>query len=363
MNYREVEIYAPKDLGTTGTEVIDIKVRDVLSSIELVWQTTVVTAALMTAPHVACISKIELVDGSDVLFSLSGEEAQALAFYGNAKMPLNRISLVAADYMQSVIPIYFGRKLLDKQLALDPTKFKNPQLKVTWDEDAANAAVVANQLTVRGWAFDEKKATPIGFLMSKEVKSYTPVVNAYVYTDLAVDHPYRLIMIRSKSTTHEPGAVLAQVKLSEDHDKRIPVDMTGDEIIQKICVSMGEIEETIKGAAAVTATDIYAAPTAYVRALKDIDFDIIAAGDDASQITIANNKLSTDLAVLFKYYWFVVKGYCPHSCIAIPFGDLQEIDDWYDVTKLGSLRLTTQGAAAVGTSPETQIITQQLRKY
>lgn len=363
MNYREVEIYSPKDLGTTGTEVIDINVVDPISVIELIWQTTVVTASLMLAPHVACISKIELVDGSDVLFSLSGEEAQALAFYGSGRMPLNQVSLVADEYMKSVIPIYFGRKLFDPALALDPKRFKNLQLKVTWDEDAANTTVIVNQLTVRGLVFDEKVIAPMGFLMAKEIKSYTPVASTFDYTDLPTDHPYRLLMLRSKSTTLEPGVVLAQVKLSEEHDKKIPFDMTGDEILQKIVVPMGEIEEDYKGAGTAAAVDIYGAPTAIVNVLKDIDITNIAAGDDIGVTTVTNNKYATAIATNIFYRSFRARGFCPHSCLAIPCGDLADIEDWYEVSKLGNLRLTNQGAAAVGTSPSAQICLQQLRKY
>lgn len=363
MNYREVEIYSPKDLGATGTEVIDINVLDPLSVIELIWRTTVATAALMTAPHVACISKIELVDGSDVLFSLSGEEAQALAFYSTGRMPLNSISVKATEYMKSVIPIYFGRKLFDSELAFDAKRFKNPQLKITWDEDAANASVEANQLTVRGWAFDKKSISPSGFLMSKEIKSYTPVASTYEYTDLPTDYPYRMLLLRSKSTTIEPNAALAQVKLSEDHDKCIPFDLTGDEILQKIVIPMGMIEERILGADAATATDLYVAPTAEVFAIAEVDADVIAAGDDYSQATITNNKVAWSLAVNCLYYAFLVKGYAPHSCLAIPLGDQTDILDWYDVSGLGSLRLTNQGATAVGTSPSAQICVQQLRRY
>lgn len=363
MNYREVEIYAPKDLGPTGTEVIDINVNDPLSAIELIWQTTVATAALMTAPHVDCISKIELVDGSDVLFSLSGEEAQALAFYSSGKMPLNQISLKAAEYMRSVIPIFFGRKLFDRQLAFDPKRFINPQLKITWDEDAANGSVVANELTVRGYAFDKRPISPIGFLIAKEIKSYTPAANSFQYTDLPLDFPYRLMMLQSKSTDKEPGEVLAQVKISEDNDKRVPLDMTGQEILRKIVVPFGEIEESYDGADAVTASDIYGAPTAIVKALAEVDADIIAAGDDFSQVTIAGNKYSVDLAVNCLYYGFNARGYAPHFCLGIPCGDLSDIEDYYDPKGLGSLRLSQQGAAAVGTSPSGQICLQQLRSY
>jgi len=363
MNYREVEILAPRDLGAAGTEVIDIKVKDPLSSLELIWTTTVNTAAVMTATHLSCLSKIELVDGSTVLFSLSGEEAQALAFYHMGKMPLNSLSLVAGEKMVSVIPILFGRKLFDKQLALDPTKFANLQLKVTWDEDAANAGVTVNELTVRGWAFDELAIVPVGMLMSKEIKSYTPVANSFEYTDLPTDYKYRLIIFRSKSDDKDPGEVLNQFKLSEDHDKRIPIDMTGDEIARKLCVPFGEIQEYIKCAGTVAAHTAYVSPTYWAQAITEVANAGIAAGDTIRSATIANNKVDVAAQTSTTTEKLLAKGYCPHSCLCIPVGDPMDIDDFYDVTKLGSLRLITQGAAAVGTNPTAQIILQQLRTY
>jgi len=363
MYYREVEIKAPTDLGPSGTDVTDIKIRDPISSIEIIWDTTVNTAAAMTGPHVECLSLIEIVDGSDVLFHLSGEEAQALAAYTMGRLPYNEITVVAGEHMRSVIPIYFGRKLFDKELALDPTKFRNPQIKITWDEDVANAGVTANLLTIRAWAFDERSITPRGFLMSKQHKEYTPVANGYEYTTMPTDYPYRCILFRSKSDNLEPGEVLNQFRLSEDHDKRVPIDMTGEEIIQKIVSTLGEMEESFKLSGTPADQTIEGSLTAKVRGLLNLDYDAVAAADDAEEVAIANNIYTVSGVVGFIPAWLSVKGYCPHSCLFIPCGDLMDIDDWWDVTKLGDLRLTTQGAATVGTNPVAQICIQQYRKY
>jgi len=364
MNYREVELMAPKDLGPVGTEPIDLDILDPLSAIEIIWQTTVVTVSDMTAPHVACISKVEIIDGSDVLTSLSGEELQALAFYTQGKMPLDEISVVAADYMRSVIPIYFGRKLFDPQLALDPKKFKNPQLKITWDEDAANASVVANECTVRGWAFDDKQISPGGFLMAKEIKSYTPAVSSYEYTDMPTDYPYRLIMLQSEATDKNPFEVLNQFKLSEEHDKKIPLDMTGYEIFRKIVQPLGPISQNVRlNETAADAMALHLTPTYGQVANVSYDADVIAANDDFTQPTFAGCICTIAATVSYVPYRAEVAGYAPHFCLAIPFGDINDLSDFYDVTKLGHLRLTTQGAAAVGTTPAARICLQQLRSY
>lgn len=364
MNYREVELFSPKDLGATGTEPIEITIQDPLSCIELIWDTTVVTVSDMTAPHAACISKVELVDGSDVLCSMSGEELQALAFYTMGKFPLDEISVVAADHMRSVIPIYFGRKLFDPELAFDPKKFKNPQLKVTWDEDAANASVVVNQLTVRGWAFDQKIITPRGFLMSKEIKAYTPVASSYEYTNMPLDYPYRLLMFQSESTDKNPFEVLNQLKLSEDNDKRVPIDMTGYEIFRKIVQPLGPVHQhVVLNKTAADDNTVHATPTYDQVANVDYDDDVVAANDEHIQVTFAGCIMTVGATVNKVPYRANLMGYAPNFCMAIPFCDMQSLDDMYDVTKLGNLKLTTQGASAVGTTPAGRICLQQMRRY
>ena len=364
MNYREIELLGPTYLGTAGTKIIDVDIPDVLSSLELIWRTTVATVSDMTAPHVACLSRIEIVDGSDVLFSLTGEETQAMHFYATGKMPLNNISVVVADYMESVLPIYFGRHLYDTNLAFDPKKFTNPQLRITFDQDAANASVVVNELTVRGWAFDQKVPTPRGFLMSKEIKSFTPVLNTFEYTDLPTDHPYRLILIRSKSDDKNPYEVLSQVKISEDHDKRVPINMTGYEIFRKISQPLGRISQKVRlNETAADAMALYLAPTYLQDGQIDYDLDTSAAGDDYGQITYANNIVTIEATVAVIPYLLSLAGYAPHSCFAIPLGILDDPADWYDVTRLAHLRVITQGAAAVGATPSAQICLQQYRSY
>ena len=363
MNYREVEILGPTDLTAgAGTEPIDIDLEDTISSIEFIWRTQVVTVSDMLAPHVACLPKIELVDGSDVLFSLSGEEMQALDFYTQGRMPLNNISVVIGDYMESVIPYHFGRFLFDPYLAFDPTRFRNPQLKVTYDEDAANTDVIVNELTVRAWVFDDKVVSPRGFLMTKELEDYVPVADKFHYTNMPTDYPYRLILFRSKSTDTDPFSPLAQFKLSENHDKKIPLDMTGNEIFFKIVEPYGRIEQKVRlNEAAGDAMALYLAPTFLHSGQIDYDADAIEAADDYSQIVYANNLVTIAATTNFVPYLLNLSGYCPHSCLVIPFGLQDVIEDWYNVPALGKLKLTTQGGAAVGSSPEAQIVIQQLR--
>lgn len=364
MNYREAEIFAPAYLGTAGTEPIQIKLADCISCIELIWDTTVVTVSDMLLPHAACISKVELVDGSEVLTALSGEEIQALAYHTKHGMPLDEISVVAGDHMRSVLPIYFGRKLYDPLLAFDPKKFRNPQLMVTWDQDAANTGVVVNSLTVRADVFDEKVPSPQGFLMTKEIKSYTPENDTPEYTNMPLDYPWRLLMIQSESTDKNPFEVMSQVRLAEERDKKVPLDMTGEEIFRKICQKLGPISQNVRlNETVADAMALHLTPTYGQVCQVAYDDAALAATAQLAEASFAGCIASLAATVDVAPMRALVQGYAPHFCFAVPFGDLDDIDDWYDVTKLGNLTLTTLGAAAVGTTPAARIVLQQLRKY
>jgi hypothetical protein len=90
---------------------------------------------------------------------------------------------------------------------------------------------------------------------------------------------------------------------------------------------------------------------------------VIAANDDYTQPTYAGRIVTIAATVSLVPYRLNLTGYAPHFCFAIPFGDIMDRSDAYDVTKLEKLKLTTTGAAAVGTSPAGRIVTQQYRSY
>ena len=362
-NYRITSILASEDLGASGTKTIDVNLTDIISRIDLIWKATVNTVSVMTAPLIDCLSKIELVDGSDVLVSVSGEELQALNYYDRNDEPLEQLSLTASDEVTSIVSIDFGRYLYDPELALDPSKFRNLQLKVTWDEDAFNSGVTANSLSVNAHVFDKKSVTPRGFLMVKEIYSYTPAANGYEYIDLPTDYAIRKLLFRSKSTTITPTAAISEFKLSEDNDKVIPFDMTGAELYQKIASLYDRMEFKATLDDAVTAKTLYVIPTEDVYIHVNYDSTVFTTSSKFAEATVTNNKIALSASVDIKALTATYGGYCPHSTLVYPFGDQSDTADWYDVSGIGSLQLIVKGAASVGTSPEAQVILQQFRTY
>ena len=363
-NYRITSVLAPKDLGASGTEVIDVNLKDIISTFDFIWKTTNVTVSVMLAPHMRCISKVELVDGSDVLHSLSGEEMQALNYYDTKRTPQDELSLTVGGIFTSKFSINFGRYLYDTMLALDPNKFRNLQLKVTWDEDAANTSVVVNELTVTAHVFDEKKVSPRGFLMAKEVFSYTPVASGFEYVDLPTDYPYRKLVLKSDSTDLNPFVTIDQFKISENNDKVIPVNLTGEELFRLTKDDFPRMQNRMTMDAVVTAKTIYVVPS-YDNAIN-IEYDgtaFVTAQSLFAAPTYTNQSIALAASVDIQADNASYSGLCPHSCLVYEFGDQNDVADFYDVRNIGSLQLQMKGAAAVGTSPAAKIVLQQLRTY
>jgi hypothetical protein len=174
MNYRLASILPSEAANTAGTKTIDINVADPIS--RFVIQMKGLNSADAPVAHPAkMISKIELVDGSDVLFSLSGVEAQALNFYDSGKLPHTVLNYLNDVYAIATFHIDFGRFLYDPVLAF-------------------------------------------------EQYGYTLVQSAKEHIDLATDYPYRKLMLQSMSATLQPWEQFNQVKLSQDNDKKVVIN-------------------------------------------------------------------------------------------------------------------------------------------
>lgn len=358
MNYRVAKILAPEDIGEAGTKVIDINIADIISRIDIIFRTYNVTTTFDDHPA-NNITKIELVDGSDVLFSLAGREVQALNFYDRLIHCDNHLDGSAGAWMRAVFGIDFGRYLYDPVLAFDPTKFTNPQLKITWDQDVACTSANANFLTVIAHVFDELVPTPTGFLMSKNIYSYTPEVNAYEYITLPTDYPYRKLLFGGRQEGLTVTQMVAEMRLSEDNDKRVPMDLTGDELFYHAKQIFPEYIENVYMVIAAGATEFRVTPSTdgvIVGANTSLNEHLIVVFNNGG---LATGTKETNAETMY----MVCKGYVPHGLLAIPFGDQADPALWYNVAAIGSLVLRLKAGPYLGTTPTEQVILQQQRPY
>lgn len=354
-NYRKALIYKETDATTAKTETIDIDLADVISRLQIQFHSTN-NGHTPTAVHAAAVSKVEMVDGSDVLLSLSAKQIEAMMFYDGRKVPYEReFRNGVENYM--VLEKFFGRKLWDPLLAFDPKKFRNPQLKITHNKASGGSSPNAATLQVCADVFDEKVPTPIGFLMDKEYYSFTSAASASnEYVDLPNDYPIRRILLQTIKSGSWWENLLSEIELSEDEGKRKPIELTtGGELVQLVHSLYGPCEELYVGTfPAIAQQTIYTMISESVYCL----ISPIGAPDVYTDAEcVGGSQTLTPEAVTA--WRALIKGFIPHGVIPLDMGDLQDPDDWYDVTKKGKIKLRLKAAGSVAFN----VILEQLRKY
>jgi len=358
MNYRINKFFARKSYTADATIVEDINLVDPISSIIIGLES--VNSTNVNLGHVSKhFSKIEIIDGSDVLFSLDGLEAEALDWYnqGGKFRPNFNYEIMGAT-SRHFIGINFGRYLWDRELALDPRKFTNPQIRLTLDFDAGGNTPSAVYITMWAMLFDQRTVSPVGFLMAKELKSWAMSSTVHEYTDLPLDYPYRGIYFRPYYSEVEPSQACTNFKLSEDQDKKIPYDGELYHLINLIAERYPICEEWYNAYIPSTEVTLYVAPSEKVHGvgIKREDTGSTAAfslsdGDGGTLHAIHSSGACNA--------WIHVAGYCPHSVVEFPCGMKDDMADWYDVRSLGSLKADITGT----TTATGYLFLQQLRSY
>jgi len=358
MNYRFVTIMPNQTFGISGTHIQPIRTKDPISVLRFSLRVTVAGG-----PHInhnlAAFTKIEIVDGSDLILSLSGDQMDALHYFDTGKIGNPQVYQYQNSLHVSETAIHFGRFPFDEQLVLDPKKFDNLQLRVTYNGALADATASAVQIHATADCFDEKMISPIGFFQNREYQRHTPTDDSIVEVELPVDLPIRTLIVQPFQVGVQAAAMMANVRLDEDNDKRIICDFTEDRLQAYQMAVYPEIFQKFLAAAEGAALPFFVAPHngcyTFCQNADTRNGEMGGDGHGGKQWVIT----ATNTEKLYGH----VGGFVPYGCYAIPMGKRNEIDDWYDTSKVGDLRLRITGGADVGAAPVTRTVLQQLRRY
>lgn len=358
-NYRTTKLFALKTYSADFTELIDINLSDPISRL-LVQYEGQNTGSTSTSAHPAkSIKKIEIVDGSDVLFSLDGLEAYALQFFNTKQEPSDWLTYLNDLWFHVTFKIDFGRWLWDPELALDPKRFNNLQLKIESDQDAGGVAPDNSKLQVLASVFDMKSVSPAGFLQSRRVKQYAMGSASHEYTDLPVDQVIRKLIVKALVAGTEPCQIMDTLKLSEDNDKRVIFDNTWAELVRLFTDENQEYVEGFYAGSAASSRYIHCTPSERVQGAINA-WNTVAGGyhtfydGDGGKARIIGSAAENVNAIL--------KGFCPNGCLSIPLGDEWDPNDWLNPAGMRNLRLDLLSYAG-GSTYNAEILIQQLRKY
>jgi hypothetical protein len=355
---RITEILAIEAASTAGTKVIDLNLVDLVSRIVVQFKGTNSTGVPVAHPA-KMVSKIELVDGSDVLFSLSGIEAQAMNFYDEDELPTTALIYVNDVESIATYHINLGRYLWDPNLALDPSRFSNLQLKITHNKALGGGTPDAGQLGVYAYIMEKTDATPTGFLMSKEIQSYSLTSSAHEYISLPTDYAYRKLIIQSLAAGKNPNAQYNKVKLSIDNDAKVLINNIATSDLLKI-IPHKRFTEYLVGTGIGSAEGTYC--TAAMSAFAGMA-PLASALAASSVFTQAYGGYLTVLADTTKMFQSVIVGQCPHGAMQIPMGNQLDMTTFLSMSKVGSLKLDITAGSSVGSSSTCEIVAQQVRVY
>lgn len=359
MNYRQAELLATEAITTSGVKIMDIGVKDVISRLTLILE-LINNGTNPTNHPLAAIKTIELIDGSTVIASMTGYAAQAMAYYDTGQMPHNELNYEDNGYCRAMVPLDFGRFLYDDVLALDPNKFKNLQIRIDHDYSLGGSSPDGAYLRILGNLFDEKVVSPVGYLMNKEIKSFTPAAGSAEPTELPTDLPIRKLLVINTNDDEQPDVEFETVKIDEDTNKRIVVDCLTADLIRAASTKVGRFSELMSAYLTAETEELWTS------ASFDVQISVIADGATVLPVySWSGGRARTITAAAAGFIAAVVSGRCPHGSVPVFFGKQDDITDWWDVTKVGKARitLTPRATPAINTDKTTDIIVQSLQRY
>jgi len=367
MKLREVYLSDREQLGVTATRIWNLDLSDPIMYIKLMFEGKAdysTAADGLRLPD--CISKIEVVDGSDVLYSTDMFEAMAQHIYSGHEMPWANQWGCAYDVSSIQCCLWFSRDTSDQQFMLDPKKFVNPQLKITYAFPIAAGGYLANFqfVSVIAMVCENPIREPEGFLMTKQIYEFLTTIGATETIDMPRDYPWRFLMSRLYYPGWSLYQVLTHYKISCDIDKFVPMNLRAQDLAQEnfgVYPSMHMQSQSMGDGVTDPAVSYhYFGWTHGQTGMAQINAQLaLPFGMGSGFINWGNGAGGTigNLTAMIATVHGSEFGFCePYR-----FGNLRDPEEWFDPTPYMSVRLMIEQAALA--SKKAGIVLQQRRNY
>jgi len=367
MLYRKVYLQDNYTLADAGTRTVDVNITDPITALWIKLQATNGGTANKANTLAQCLSKVELIDGADVLYSLDGMEAYAMACHNLGHTPKCVFDESAGDPQVLMFPMMFGLFLGDKARSFDPTRFSNPQLRFTWNLAAVNA-VGANgfltatlQLSIIADVM-EGAPKPASFLMHKEFYTWTSAAAGWEYIDLPTDYPYRGMVLRCVKADTDWHWIGDQIRINCDGGKFIAMDLRGWDL-EHILQSQGprfQYNHVLR----ITSNDdkqfvLRCAEALSLQPASVVDlvtnYNVAGHGEGRVGVQLAGGAAAGNDKFLAD-----VQGFNPYDCVYVPFGLQDTPSDWFPASTFSGIKLEIRGGVAAASD---YLVLTQDRRY
>lgn len=354
MFLRKTYLQSRLSLPDSGEHTTDIAMREPITNLWVEFRCRNGATKNQNVTMADCISAIEVIDGSEVLFSLDGYMALALTANYHNCLPNQLVTELANTYQNLSVWIPFGRFVGDPTFAFDPTRYINPQIRVKWNL-AAVQAVGANgfktgdlSLTIVANVM-EGGSSPSHVLMIKEIYSYVTAAGIE-YIDLPTDYPYKALLFRADLAATAIYATVNNLKLQVNQEQFIPFNMRMTDLIryQSAVEPLLHMDHVFFACDADVLQFIlrYCETPIFISGSQDDTvywYSGLGRGEGAIHVDHAAAAEGADSIIVAH-----VSGYCIHDCVWVNFGRQDEPGDYFPAPDFRSVRLEATGAVAAG---------------
>lgn len=367
MKFRKHYFKRESTIANTDTIIIDVNVKDPISAITVEYEATNGSSSSLDHELHDDISSIELVDGSNILWSLDMESARALNFFELSRLPHEKCNCGAAGTQEEKCIMHFGRFMDDRDFYLDPTRYNNLQLRLTHAltiSSTVGFATGTGKVTVMARIIEEGAAPYKGFMCAKEKVSYTSGTSGEKEVDLPRDFPYRMMLLKALLTTKTHEEVLSKHRLSIDADAYVPFNEYSEDITDENIAQFGyamQNKELLVKDDETALFDLYSINDVVIRTDEDDELASVEAVD-AESVQVQLIEFADPGVGVFettsKVCFATARGSQPYAHLCVPFGRLNHATDWLQAQNYGDIKLFSTQAAAGACS----VILQQLRQ-
>jgi len=343
MRIRDVYLLNGSSLNDSDTVTINLPRTWKILSIRIQYQDKNGATSNTLCRLNGLVSKIAVIDGSDVLHSLSMREEQALNAFTYGRLPFQLLSEDDDIVVIEECIIDFRRHLGDTQFFLDTSKYANPQLQLTHALTvSATAGFVTGQgtLTVIARIIDSGAPSQLGFVLSKEVDSFSSTSSGDHRTILPNDFPIGKVLVINPVDGNTADNYISNFKLTADIDTYVPVNISIGDILRENMNRYGEFWQRIDALPDTSATltgDLYYRTRAWTAPEGATSLGVITA-ITANQATLAmttggSGPIGT-----------VIQGQAPHAGFIYNFGDGYSPDQIWSPQGVGKFEAVITGA-------------------
>jgi hypothetical protein len=359
MKTRQSVIRKDHSIATAGTSIFDIVGDEPITRISILQKVTNPNAYVPIGHPDERISKVEIVDGSDVLYSASAIEGKPIAFYGTKVQPLSSLNYMALQWAFVPLHIYFGRHLNDPDMALDPNQFSNLQLRITHNLAAAMTSEATGYLDVVADIMARDISTPKGFLMTKELIQLDTVASAVEYVDLPADYPIRLLMASCFSDTQAPEYNVASFELYEGNRKNLLISYDMEDFLSMVCSEFPPWSEKVSGQNLTTDRNFWITPS-HESTLIPADYGEANSVQTPEAVGGQKRIMSAEAAGIFEAIAF---GWAPHGAVPFVFPGIDTPEAYWSLDRQGGGTVKIVFHGDVDTTPTYNLVAQQYRPY